>query len=882
MTNYKKYLHLLIICFLIIPAGACSINPISSIDWFQKSNAAEYESLMEKGRALGRQRHHQKAILLFDKAGVIESQRPEWLYEKARALFYMDRFPESRTVCKQALERDPSFYDALSFGWAMQLEDEKSSEHIKKIVRNEIEDLLNSGKDETSVLMAAFEGYQWLKDRDQEQKLIISLAQKAGSESRETNELIATRLFEQIVQEKEDKSARIALLETYVNHFPRERYAAYVAFQLLKTRKEQTGDDFDAEKFAKILLNNVPNSHQLKTGVALWLVENNQNPEFAVHLLSETLVLTEQNPQKKPQFFKPDLWKKEIEKQKDKIHLLLGRAWFNAGNFGSSSKEFQLVAGKKYPWGDVYYYLAKIALADGKKDEAIENFCRSLEFGKRDDDAIEILTCLLAEKYGFEENPAMYFSDIKNSTCFSDVTEAAGLGSVKAKRLAWGDYDQDGFDDLLLDGNLVFKNTGDGRFINTTSTSGLDRLEKTNGGIWGDYNNDGLLDIFITGRSENHLFENMGKGLFFDQTAILPDIAAPMQTEAAAWGDLDNDGFLDLYVANYETWGVMRAIGNHDRLYKNISGSRFKDITDVVGIKTDEAMCGRGVTWTDINQDGFCDIVVANYRLDPNFLWLNNQSVLAEKADEFGMRGYETEGAFGHSVGPVSGDLDNDGNLDVFITNLAHPRYIEFSDVNMMLMNQGFPDYQFADQYKESGILFEETNSDPALGDIDNDGDLDLYMSSIYPGRYSHLYQNDGDGFFTDISWISGTRVENSWGSAFADFDNDGFADLLVASADGVHLFTNNGNSNHWVKVKIYDTQCNRFGIGSRVMVKYGSKQQVREITAGRGTGSQDALALIFGLGDYEGSVEIVAKTLCGDILKEVIDHPDQTVVLKN
>ncbi|MDA3895531.1 MAG: FG-GAP-like repeat-containing protein [Desulfobacteraceae bacterium] len=847
---------------------------------YQNAASSEYESLLEKGRAMINERHHQKAILLFDKAGVIESRRPEWLYEKARALFYMGQFSESITTCEQVLDRDPFFYDALSFGWAMRLEEEKSSEHIKKIVRNEIEDLLNSGKDKISVLMAAFEGYQWLKDRDQEQKLIISLAQKAGSESRETIEFIATRLFEQIVQEKEDKILRIALLEAYVKNFPRERYAAYAAFQLLKTKKEQTGDDFDAEKFAKILLNNVPNSHQLKTGVALWLVENNQNPEFAVHLLSETLVLTEQKPQGKPQFFKPDLWEKELEKQKDKIHLLLGRAWFNAGNFDEASKAFYRVAEKKYPWGDVYYYLAKIALAEGQKDEAIENFCRSLEFGKREDDEKEILTCLLSEEYGFEGNPAIYFSDIKNNIYFSDVTEAAGLGNVKAKRLAWGDYDQDGFDDLLLDGNLVFKNAGDGRFINTTNTSGLDRLKKTNGGIWGDYNNDGLPDIFITGRSKNHLFENMGKGLFSDQTAILPDIAAPMQTEAAAWGDLDNDGFLDLYVANYETWGVMRAIGNHDRLYKNISGSRFKDITDVAGIKTDEAMCGRGVTWTDINMDGFCDIVVANYRLDPNFLWLNNQSVLTESADVFGMRGYETEGAFGHSVGPVSGDLDNDGNLDVFITNLAHPRYIEFSDVNMMLMSQGLPDYQFADQYKESGILFEETNSDPALRDIDNDGDLDLYMSSIYPGRYSHLYQNDGKGFFTDISWMSGTRVGNSWGSAFADFDNDGFADLLVASADGVHLFKNNGNSNHWVKVKIYDTQCNRFGIGCRVTVKYGSKQQVREVTAGRGSGSQDALAPIFGLGDYEGSVEIVAKTLCGDILKEVIDHPDQAVVL--
>ena len=395
-----------------------------------------------------------------------------------------------------------------------------------------------------------------------------------------------------------------------------------------------------------------------------------------------------------------------------------------------------------------------------------------------------------------------------------------------------------------------------------------------------DFNNDGLQDLYITNYGPNKMLFNKGDGSFADVTTTSGTADDLWGTSAAAF-DFDRDGLLDLYVANYETWGaVMIPMGNHDRLYKNLNGIRFEDITDKAGMKTDEAMCGRGVTWTDINFDGFQDIVVANYRLDPNFLWVNDLSGITERAEAFGMRVYETEGAFGHSVGPVSGDLDNDGDLDLFITNLAHPRYIEFSDVNMMLMNNGFPDYHFKDQYEESGIDFEETNSDPALADIDNDGDLDLYMSSIYPGRYSRLYMNEQKGSFNDISWVSGTRVENSWGVAFSDFNNDGFPDLLVASTDGIHLFKNNGNANHWITVRIDDVQCNRFGIGSRVTVRYGDKQQIREVTAGRGSGSQDSLELIFGLGDYVGPIEIQAKTLCGDLLQTVIDHSNQRVIL--
>ncbi|HMA66766.1 MAG TPA: CRTAC1 family protein, partial [Desulfosalsimonadaceae bacterium] len=421
-------------------------------------------------------------------------------------------------------------------------------------------------------------------------------------------------------------------------------------------------------------------------------------------------------------------------------------------------------------------------------------------------------------------------------------------------------------------------------FTDISEAAGLDQVRRSRGGIWADYDNDGDLDIFVTSHAENYLLENMSAGEFDDVTDAAFGGALPKnRTEAAAFGDMDNDGFLDLYTANYERRGVMRGLGTHDRLYYNNGNGTFAEISFSAGVYSGEAMCGRGVTWTDINADGYQDIVVANYRLDPNFLWINDPAGgFTDKAGAFHVRGHMTDGAFGHSIGPASGDLDGDGDFDLVVTNLAHPRYIQYSDKTMVLMNRGAPVFGFAYRYAASGIAFEETNADPALADVDNDGDLDLYMTSIYSGRNAHLYENRGRARFADITWQSGTRVKNAWGVAFADFNNDGCMDLLTASSDGVTLLRNECGPGHWLKVLVRDRRCNRFGVGSIIRVSYGGEEQVREVSCGRGTGSQDSPAVIFGLGCYDGPVTVTARTLCGDKLEARLARPDQTVWLEN
>jgi hypothetical protein len=292
-------------------------------------------------------------------------------------------------------------------------------------------------------------------------------------------------------------------------------------------------------------------------------------------------------------------------------------------------------------------------------------------------------------------------------------------------------------------------------------------------------------------------------------------------------------------------------------------------------------MCGRGVTWGDFNNDGFSDIMVSNYRLDPNFLWQNNGNAsFTDVAKEKGVQGRKVKKSFGHTIGSVFGDIDNDGDLDLFSANLAHPRYIELSDKSMVLINSGSHSYNFRNTFKKSGITYAETHSDPSFGDVDNDGDLDLYVTSIYAKRNSFLYMNNGKGTFSDVSWLSGTRVKNGWGSAFADIDNDGTLDLIVASRDGIRLFRNNSHDNHWLTVKVRSSACNSFGIGSRVTIKYDGKEQFREVRAGKGTGTQNSIPVEFGLGAYNGQVDIKVQSSCGQIVKSSVEEADRAITI--
>ncbi len=430
---------------------------------------------------------------------------------------------------------------------------------------------------------------------------------------------------------------------------------------------------------------------------------------------------------------------------------------------------------------------------------------------------------------------------------FRDVTEEVGLKDYTQSRVAWGDYDNDGDDDLLLSGSVLLRNDDD-IFTDVTKSVGLVGL--AGGGVWGDYDNDGRLDFYAIGGDDcgDRLWHALPDGTFEDATEKAGMVCDSSSSEGAAWADADNDGLLDLYIANYEKPGTL-GNGTPDILYMNQRDGTFQRETSLRGITTpwNRPLCGRGVAWCDWDRDGDNDCYVSNYRLQENLLFQNvAKGEFHNCAPRLHLNGDEADGWFGHTIGSEWGDFDNDGDFDLICANLAHPRYIEFSNKTMLYVHPSDTTTPWKDERVLRGIKFEETHSDPAWGDVDGDGDLDLFLTSIYPNRRSFLYRNDG-GHFTDITYLAGVRVFNGWGCAFSDYDADGDLDLVVGSGSGVRLLRNETNPRGWLEVKVIDLVGNRSGIGMIVELEQGRLKQIRQIQGGKGTTSQHSLVQYFG-----------------------------------
>ncbi len=218
--------------------------------------------------------------------------------------------------------------------------------------------------------------------------------------------------------------------------------------------------------------------------------------------------------------------------------------------------------------------------------------------------------------------------------------------------------------------------------------------------------------------------------------------------------------------------------------------------------------------------------------------------------------------------------------MDLFVANLAHPRYMDISDISMLLRNDGLTYrvvendtiyyWQFTDVTKQAGIQYDELHSDPLFFDADNDGYLDLFITSVYENERSYLYHNKGDGTFEDITWLAGARIYNGWGNACADLNRDGLQDLVVGSGTGAKILQNKTpTKNKGIVIKPYwknelvllETKPDNFAkvpnspaFGTRVEVTVKRplhKEQIlmRELCSAKGTGSQNAPELHFGIG---------------------------------
>jgi len=408
-------------------------------------------------------------------------------------------------------------------------------------------------------------------------------------------------------------------------------------------------------------------------------------------------------------------------------------------------------------------------------------------------------------------------------------------------------------------------------------------------GTWADYNNDGYLDFYST--SPQKLFKNNGPPdfTFADVTVEAGELTDPYPTTASGWGDYDRDGDVDLYVGNGEDWNDGDPIYYPNYFWINNGDGTFRNGTLEVGVDdVGDERYTRSVSWVDYNNDGWLDIYVGNYRQQMNFLYENQGDgtfidVGLAKGVADGPPG--TEGnpdpynRAGHTVSTSWGDYDNDGYFDLWVTNLNH-KDARRSDDSLLYHNDGPPDYTFTNMRAESGIPLKTTTFPDgdelfvgsAWGDYNNDGYLDLYLPQIYDidYAYSFLYLNNGDGTFTDVTDQAGVRVWNTYAGVWADYNQDGWLDLLTAGSDSggnsdpsyLHLYRNNvsGDLNNWFQVSLDAGVSgeNPLAIGSRVTIDAGGMIQIREVEGGTGPhGSQNSFTLAFGLGDNAGPVDV-------------------------
>ena len=537
---------------------------------------------------------------------------------------------------------------------------------------------------------------------------------------------------------------------------------------------------------------------------------------------------------------------------------------------------------------ELSYWRGKVlALPANRKylQRAAGHFADCLALGaprkKYDLSALQALEALKA-KLGVKQDVTAWVRELKKyrGIVFSELP----VTPKGYSRIAIGDYDNDGFNDLLFNGSALFKNQAGKSFADvsdTTATAGL----QASGGLWGDFNLDGFLDFATISHNEDGLGESLLKNQngtrFVKVNERAGDIDDHYPTEGAAWIDTDGLGYPSLYCANYEKWEQRN--GYPDFFWHNALGY-FSDASADLGFRgpdyTDNpGLAGRGVAPADFDNDGQQEILVTNYRLTRNFCWDRRDTLYVDTAALYGLAGKYKDGYYGHSIGADWGDYDNDGDLDLFVANLAHPRYIDISDISQLLRNDG-PAWQvvegdtirywkFTDVTQAAGITFDELHSDPLWFDPDNDGDLDLFITSVYENDRSYLYQNNGDGTFTDVTFLAGARVYNGWGNASADLDRDGRCDLVVGSGNGAKVLLNRTktrNKSLFIKPVWNSGELvlaspgansaelpNSPAFGTRVKLTLKAKGKtyslIRELCSAKGTTSQSAQELHFGLG---------------------------------
>ncbi len=592
----------------------------------------------------------------------------------------------------------------------------------------------------------------------------------------------------------------------------------------------------------------------------------------------------------KLEYYPPLQWKLEKRSAPIKAAVLLGEILIENKKYDKAEKillrtvnENKLGVNDEATLAGCHFSLAKVYEQQNKQEKAVQHAIKTLIAGDSRNRypvrADSLLRRLIAYK-DLSENE--YFDFIRkqadyHDVIFQDVTKEVGLAGIKASRIAWGDFNQDGFADLLLNGKRLFINEKGKNFRDISDLVFADTI-KANGGLWADLDNDGDLDIVTKDPEAVWLNENLR---FQKSENSLSD--NQVSTEGVGIADVNKDGWLDIYLANYEVWEENISNPEQDQFFLGKGKGRFSESTKTANlIPIDEKnRAGRGVNMADFDKDNDIDIFVSNYRLQDNFLWLNDgKGNFRNVALEKGVAGNKVDGWWGHTIGSCWGDIDNDCDLDLFCANLAHPRYIDFSNKSMLYLNNGNFEFDFIDIREQAGIRFEETHSEPILADFNNDGNLDLFINCVYENRRSFLYLNNGDATFRDVTFLAGVRHFNGWGCAVADFDNDGDLDLLAAGGK-IQLFRNEtGSEKNWLQIKIIGKDhCD--GIGTKLLLSKIDFWLYTEIFGSKGTTNQNEFVRHFGLGKIKPPFDLELTFPDGEKRHIPIDAINRKIVIE-
>ena len=486
---------------------------------------------------------------------------------------------------------------------------------------------------------------------------------------------------------------------------------------------------------------------------------------------------------------------------------------------------------------------------------------------------------------------------------FVDVTEEAGIhfkhnsGATEHKHIietmgsgvVFFDYDTDGDVDLYFVesgnvpqekqqplGNVLYRNDGDGRFIDVTEISGIGDTEYGMAAAAGDIDNDGDPDLYIANFGQDKLYRNNADGTFTDITEAA-GIDNTLWGIAAVYLDFDGDGDLDIFVVNYLVYEMSMPVstykgivgyghprsyeGTPDVLYRNNGDGTFTNIAEIAGVTN--PVEGRGmaaVAW-DYDKDGFPDIYVTN-DTNRNFLYHNNGDGTFTDESVFIGVGYDDRGIAEGSMGVDCADYNGDGWLDLIVAN---------SEKATLYKNEA--GLFFVDATADSGLeqpTLPFVGFSPLFLDYNNDGHLDMFCANGHPqdviellmdhetyAQRDQMFQNNGDGTYSDISETAGAYFSEELvgrAAATADYDNDGDPDIVIMNSNqrAVLLRNDGGNRKNWLGIKLIGTRSNRNGIGAKVTLTTEDMTQIREIKSGSSYASGSDTRLLFGLGENQ------------------------------